>query len=117
METPNTIVYEKLKELVTSQDVQSVGKPNRNVFSAFPAVTYMIANNSVTRDLDNEIASQNIEVVIDIYDDKSVHATDVLVLVEAKMRELDYSLIFSADVPNPTEDIYHITARFQAMNV
>lgn len=114
METPNQAVYTKLLEI---NDVDHVGKANNNVFTSFPAITYMVVNNSLERDLENTIASQLFEVVIDIWTDKSVRASDLLVEVEAKMRELDYNLDFSGDVPNPDKNIYHITSRFRRANV
>lgn len=117
MDTPNTTVYEALKTLITEAGVKSVGKPNQNVFTEFPAITYRIADNHNTLDLDNEIASQTVEVVVDIWSDKSMGATDLLPLVEAKLRPLFYNCVFSSEVPNPTEDVYHVTARFRAVNV
>jgi len=114
METPNQTVYNQLK---TISNVASVGVVNQNVFTAFPALTYTVVNISLERDLDNDIASQDFEVVIDIWTDKSVRATELLVEVEAKMRALDYNLDFSGEVPNPQKDIYHITSRFRKANV
>lgn len=114
MQTPNVAVYEKLS---TIDGVASVGRTNQNVFTDFPALTYMVVLNQLNRDLDNEIAGQTIEVVVDIWSETSVGASDLLVEVEAKMRELDYTLVFSGDVPNPNEEIYHITSRFRTVNV
>lgn len=114
METPNQAVYNALK---TIPGVASVGVVEQNVFPDFPALTYTVVNNSVDRDLDNTIAGQTIEVVVDIWTQKSVQASDLLVLVEAKMRSLDYTLDFSSDVPNPNEKIYHVTSRFRTANV
>jgi hypothetical protein len=114
METPNQTVYDALK---TITGVASVGVASQNVFPEFPALTYMVVNNSVERDLDNEISGQTIEVVVDIWTQQSVKASDLLVLVEAKMRSLDYTLVFSGDVPNPNDKIYHITSRFRTVNV
>ena len=114
METPNQKVY---NALMTITGVASVGVAQQNVFPEFPALTYMVVNNSLDRDLDNQIGGQTIEVVVDIWTQKIVTASDMLVLVEAKMRELDYTLVFSGDVPNPNDKIYHITSRFRTANV
>lgn len=114
METPNIAVY---NQLMTIAGVESVGKPNQNVFTTLPALTYTVPLNQVTRDLDNDIASQNIEVIIDIWTETSVGGCDLLVIVESKMRELGYNLDFSGEVPNPTEDVYHTTTRFRLNNV
>jgi len=114
VDTPNQAVYNKLKEI---EGVASVGKPTQNVFTEFPSITYFVSQNAVKRDLDNEIIAQDFAVTIDIWHDESVGATDLLVLVEAKMRELGFNLDFSTEVPNPTDDIYHINARFSAPNM
>lgn len=114
MQTPNVDIYNQLN---TISGVASVGRTNQNVFVDFPALTYMVVQNQIERDLDNEIAGQTIEVVVDIWSETSVGASDLLVEVEAKMRELDYTLTFSGDVPNPNEDIYHMTSRFRRVNV
>lgn len=78
-----------------------------------PAITFRIGNNSVERDLDNEIAGQAITVVVDIWADDSVTATTILGEVEEVMRGLKYRLSYSADVPAPVGALQHITTRFE----
>lgn len=114
LQTPNQEVYTALS---TIANVASVGVVNQNVFADFPALTYTVVNIDIERDMDNTIAGQTFEVVIDIWTEQSVRATELLVEVEEKMRALDYNLDFSGQVPNPQKDIYHITSRFRKANV
>lgn len=80
-----------------------------------PAITFRVDNNSVTRDLDNEIASQDITVTVDIWADDSVTASNILSQVEGTMRGLSYQLTYSADVPSPVGALQHITTRFSTL--
>lgn len=114
MDTPNQTVYEALFAI---DGVEEVGKPSRNVFTTFPALTYAVSQNQVNRDLNNEIASQNVEVNVDIWHDSSVGATALLTKVEEAMRGLSFNLDFSSEVPNPDPNVFHISTRFRATNV
>ncbi len=115
MITPNTVIFEALK---TIDGVASVAKPSSNVFAELPVLTYSVSNNQVNgRTLENEIIAQNVECTIDIWTEKSVEATELLVQVEAVMRALFYNLEFAGEMPNPNNDVYHISCRFRATNV
>jgi len=85
------------------------------VFANPPAITFYVANNSVDLDLDNEISSQEVTVVVDIFADDSPTASRILSEVEIAMRNLGYRLSFSADVPSPEGALYHITTRFDGV--
>lgn len=114
MDTPNTAIY---NALLTVTGVKKVAKPSSNVFTELPTLTYSVQNNVAQRNLNNEIVSQNQVCTIDIWSATSTGATDILVLVEAKMRELFFNLDFSGEIPNPNNDVYHISCRFSATNV
>ena len=109
MFTPKSQIYQKLQSLnyYCHQGAQATFADNE-----VPAITFRIDNNSVNLDLDNEIASQDIEVVIDIWSDDSVTASRILSEVEGDMRELGYRLTYSADVPSPEGCLFHINCRF-----
>ena len=106
MYLPKTDLYNSLKTLgyVVSQT-----KPA--VFTETPAITFSVGNNSVSADLDGDIASQVIEVQIDIWADDSVTASTVLAQVEGLMRSNLYSMSYSNDVPN-AGNLHHIVCRF-----
>ena len=117
MESPKVEIYNTLKDATTADVVQ---QSKQNVFTTFPVVTYFLANNNVVRDLDNEIASQDITVTVDIWTETSAEGQTILTAIEQAMANVpnkNYRLEFSADVPNPNEEIYHITCRFIAVNV
>lgn len=77
-----------------------------------PAITFRIDDNSTNLDIDNQITSQNIIAVIDIFTNDSLTASDILSQVESTMRAIGYRLEYSADIPGPTGALYHINARF-----
>lgn len=82
-----------------------------------PAITFRVDSNSTNLDLDNQISSQNISVVVDIWADDSVTASRVLSEVEEVMRTDGYHLTYSADVPQPKGCLFHINCRFTTVHV
>lgn len=111
MFNPKKEVFEKLKEL----EGVTVSQSSQNVFNTLPAVTFNVQNNSVNLTLDNEIASQDIIIGVDVWAESSVQSSSILAQVEAKMRELLYQLTSSVDVPNPDQSIHHIACSFRAI--
>lgn len=111
MFNPKKEVFEKLKEL----EGVAVSQSSQNVFNELPAVTFAVQDNAVNLTLDNEIASQNIIVGVDVWADSSSQASSILAQVEAKMRELLYQLTSSMDVPNTDKSIHHIACSFRAI--
>lgn len=82
-----------------------------------PAITFRVDNNSTNLDLDNEISSQDISVVVDIWADDSVTSSRILSEVEEVMRAEGYCLTYSADVPQPKGCLFHINCRFITVHV
>lgn len=82
-----------------------------------PAITFRIDNNSVNLDLDNQIASQDINVVVDVWADDSITASKILSEAEEVMRVNGYHLTYSADVPQPKGCLFHINCRFITVHV
>lgn len=109
MFNPKKEVFTKLQEL----EGVSVSQSSQNIFNALPAVTFTIQNNSVNVTLDNEIASQDIIVGVDVWAESSTQASSILAQVEAKMREMLYQLTSSVDVPNIDQSIHHIACSFR----
>lgn len=111
MFNPKPEIYAKLCEI----EGVSVSQSEQNIFNEVPAITYRIDGNGANYDLDNQIASQDIRVSVDIFADDSVTASKLLAQVEAKMRELKYRLNTSLDVPSPEGALYHINATFDGL--
>lgn len=107
MYIPNKDVYDILKSVKTGVSVY----PNRpEVIENAPCMTYFIENNSVEIDLSKGIAYQDIDVVVDIWADTKLEATEILSLLEGDMRENNFVLDFSSEVDD--ENLKHITTRF-----
>ena len=85
--------------------------------SEVPAITFRVDNNSTNLDLDNEISSQDISVVVDIWADDSVTASKVLSEAQEAMRKNNYRLTYSADVSQPKGCLFHINCRFTTVHV
>lgn len=106
MYLPKTDIYNGLKTLN-----YYVSQTQPTEFTDLPAITFRIGDNSVNLNLDNEIISQDIDVIIDIWAEDSVTASNVLSQVEETMRQLKYKMSYSSDVPN-IGNLYHINCRF-----
>ena len=106
MYLPKTDIFESLKTL--NYYVSQTQPP---VFNKLPAIIFRVGNNAPEYDLDNNILSQDVEIQIDIWADKSETASNVLSQVEEIMRKNYYKMSFSNDVPN-ISNLYHIVSRF-----
>ena len=109
MYLPKADVYESLKGLPFY-----VSQIKPAVFTELPAVIFSVGNNAITTDLDGAIASQDIEIQIDIWAEDSVTASTALYQVEEIMRSNLYSMSFSNDVPN-AGNLRHIVCRFSKL--
>ena len=106
MYLPKTDVYDSLKALP-----YFVAQTQPAVFTELPAVIFNVGNNAITADLDGTIASQDIEIKVDVWAEDSITASLVLSQVEEIMRSNKYIMSFSNDVPN-AGNLYHIANRF-----
>jgi hypothetical protein len=107
MYIPNKDVYEILKSVKTGVSVY----PNRpEVIENPPCMTYFVENNGIELDLSKEIAYQDIDIVVDIWAETMLEATEILDLLERGMRENNFMLDFSSEVDD--ENLKHITTRF-----
>lgn len=106
MYLPKSDVYNSLKELN-----YYVSQTQPATFNELPAIVFNVGNNSIDVDLDNNIVSQDLEIVIDIWAGDSVTASKVLSQVEEIMRKNLYIMSYSNDVPN-TGNLYHVYCRF-----
>lgn len=85
------------------------------IFTKVPVITFWIGSNNPEYNLENQIAKQDIEVVVDIFTNKSTDLSRILSEVEAKMRTINYRLVHSVDVPNPEGTLFHSNCRFNAV--
>ena len=106
MYLPKSDIYNSLKELS-----YYVSQTQPATFNELPAIIFNVGNNSVDVDLDNNILSQDLEIVIDIWTEDSVTASKVLSQVEEIMRKNLYQMSYSNDVPN-NGNLFHILNRF-----
>ena len=106
MYLPKTDVYSSLKTLG-----YYVSQTRPAVFTDLPAITFSVGNNAVSADLDGAIASQDVEITIDVWAEDSVTASTALSAVEELMRSNIYIMSFSNDVPN-AGNLHHIVCRF-----
>lgn len=106
MYLPKSDVYNSLKTL--NYYVSQTQPPT---FTDLPAIIFRVGDNSVNVDLDNTIISQDIEIIVDIWAEDSVTASQVLSQVEEVMRQNNYIMSYSSDVPN-TGNLFHINNRF-----
>ena len=106
MYLPKADILNRLNELG-----HKVTQIQPTVFNELPVLVFQVIGNSNELFLDNTIATQSIDVQIDIWADSSVEASNLLSQVEEKMRSDFYNLNYSADVPN-NGNIFHIVTRF-----
>ena len=106
MYLPKSDVYNSLKQLN-----YYVSQTQPATFNELPAIIFSVGNNALDYDLDNNIISQDLEIVIDIWAEDSVTASKVLSQVEEIMRKNLYKMSYSNDVPN-NGNLYHILTRF-----
>lgn len=107
MYLPKTDIYNSLNELG-----YYVAQTQPHTFTNLPAIIFRVGNNSVERDLQNNIISQDMEVIVDIWAESSVEASRILSEVEERLRQDFWKLTYSADIPN-TGNLYHINLRFE----
>lgn len=105
---PKEEVYKILSELP-----YWVSQRQPNKFKELPSIIFKCSNNAINLDLDNEISSQDLIIIIDIYANKSSEATKILAEVESKMRENYYRMTFSSDEVPSNSGISRINTRFE----
>lgn len=106
MYLPKSDIYNSLKQLN-----YYVSQTQPATFNDLPAVIFSVGNNALDYDLDNNIISQDLEIVVDIWAEDSVTASKVLSQVEEIMRLNLYKMSYSNDVPN-NGNLFHILNRF-----
>lgn len=110
MYLPKTEVYTALATIPNCTVLQAAQK----TLVEAPAITFFVTDNSANLDLSNSIASQNVEVTVDIWGTNSSNADSLLSQAETKLRALGYRLAFCIDVPD-SQNICHINTRFDAI--
>lgn len=106
MYIPKSDIYSSLKKLD-----YYVSQTQPPTFNELPAIIFNVGNNTLNYDLDNNIISQDLEIIVDIWAEDSVTASKVLSQVEKIMRLNLYNMSYSNDVPN-NGNLYHISNRF-----
>ena len=78
-------------------------------------VTFSLLNNGAILTLDKDIGVQDIEFKVDVYAKDSVTSGAWLTTIEGVLRENDYAMTFSSDVPDP-DGYAHLTSRFKIIH-
>ena len=117
MFNPKPEVFKALKKLgyYCSQGRQAVFEKNN-----LPAITFTVGNNVPNYCIDKEVASSDVEIVVDVWANESAIASRIAGEAEAAMREIDYLQTYCADIPPDLEtegSLYHIQLRFDAVKV
>jgi hypothetical protein len=110
MFNPKPEIYAKLSSLGYAC-VQGA----QETFTETPAITFRLGDNSPRYTLDNQIAAQDVEVIVDVFADDSVTLSRIVGEVESAMREIFYRLSYQTDVPSPKGALYHANCRFAAI--
>lgn len=114
MYLPKQDIYTYLIALESDEEIQGIKvyQNQPDVFTELPVVTFYVANNSVETDLSNNIAYQDVTIIIDIWTRTSSEGGKILNKVEQIMRNNLYTLEFSSDIPNTDQAVKHINCRF-----
>lgn len=110
MYIPKEDIYSALQELGIT-----ILQGAQEVFTKTPAITFSVSDNSIELDLNNEISSQELTIILDIWTESSTEASELLQKTERIMRMLGYRLSYSADIPRPEGALHHISCRFEAV--
>lgn len=108
MYLPKKDIFDSLKAINNNYFVSQYQPPT---FNTTPAIIFRLGDNAINTDLDNTIASQEIEIIIDVYGLDSVTVSNVLDEVENKLRTMEYRMTYCSDIPS-TGNLHHINARF-----
>lgn len=108
-------VYNLLKAI--APEGVTVRQSSQGVDSVLPALTFSALNTANRRDLDGNIISREASVQIDVWADNSPDASDLETLVEEAMREADWGMSGSQDVPDSNPGVYHKMLTFDTIKV
>ena len=107
--TPNTDLY----NILTGVDEGTVVYQEMpKILSEFPCITFSVSNNRANVNLDKDIAYQELVATIDIWTLRKKQGSELLSSLEETMRENNYQLDFSSELPADLNGVRHITTRF-----
>lgn len=95
----------------------TVRQSSQGVASVIPALTFSALNIANTRDLDGNIIKRDVSVQIDVWGSSSPEVTDLETLVEEAMRQADWGMSGSQDVPDSDPKVYHKMLTFDTIKV
>lgn len=118
MEDQKATIYDKLKEITTltvdghTKTVKVYQeRPEEIVLEDYLAVTFLSDNDVPAYDLSNEIVKQDTELKVDLWGLTSLDTSALIAVVESKLRELKYKLVYNQDISDP-KGYAHKTTRF-----
>lgn len=108
-------VYNLLKDI--APEGVTVRQSSQGVDSVLPALTFSALNIANTRDLDGNIIKREVSVQVDIWADNSPETSTLESLVEEAMREAEWGMSGSQDVPDSNPEVYHKMLTFDTIKV
>ena len=111
---PKPEVYNTLKSLgyTCIQGDQATFKTEQ-----IPAITFSVGSKSARYELDKTPSAYDVEIIVDVWANESTTASRIADEAEEAMREKDYLLTFSSDIPSPEGCLYHTNLRFAAVKI
>lgn len=108
-------IFILLKE-IAPQGV-TVRQSSQGIDAVLPALTFSALNVANTRDLDGHIIKRDVSVQIDVWGNNSPETSGLEALVEEAMRQADWGMSGSQDVPDSNPKVYHKMLTFDTIKV
>ena len=106
-------ILKKLKEI---SDVEVSYFYPQN-WAKLPAISYYEMDNSVASKAEDEEYSSNISIQIDIWAKSSSKCSELAILVNEKMEDLEFERRLALDLFENETKIYHKTMRFEKVEI
>jgi hypothetical protein len=116
---PKKSIYDILKTIVSiTLDGETLDvkvrqeRPDEVIDDDLRMITFRVSDNSANYDLSSDLYKQDIEITVDLWALSSRETTEMLEAVEQKMRDENYLLETSFDIPDP-KGYSHIVCVFK----
>lgn len=109
IEEPSKLIYDTLKAISGVTVYQN--RPEILPENQMPIVLFSVVGNSPLYTLQKDVANQKYEVNVEIYAKDSVETTSALKQVESAMRNIDFLMSGSINIPDP-ENYSHKSVKF-----
>ena len=100
-------VYKLLKPLGLA-----ISQTDQAIFHELPALTFTQTAGAVSADLGFNIGAQEAEITINFWAETSKENTKNFQRAEEILRRAGWHNTYTADIPNPADEIFHLSTRF-----